>query len=71
MNSLFGQQGSWKGTSKITMMAVFEEQKTVLQPTQIGVRIQGRTLLVKNSSYEYRSTYLVACTSAISIAKMT
>jgi hypothetical protein len=27
MNSLFGQQGSWKGTSKITMMAVFEEQK--------------------------------------------
>jgi hypothetical protein len=44
---------------------------SVLQPTQIGVRIQGRTLLVKNSSYEYRSTYLVACTSAISIAKMT
>jgi hypothetical protein len=28
MNSLFGQQGSWKGTSKITMMAVFEEQKS-------------------------------------------
>jgi hypothetical protein len=27
MNSLFGQQGSWKGTSKITMMAVFEERK--------------------------------------------
>jgi hypothetical protein len=29
MNSLFGQQGSWKGTSKITMMAIFEEQKNV------------------------------------------
>jgi hypothetical protein len=27
MSSLFGQQGSWKGTSKITMMAVFEERK--------------------------------------------
>jgi hypothetical protein len=27
MNSLFGQQGSWKGTSKIIMMAVLEEQK--------------------------------------------
>ena len=27
MNSLFGQQESWKGTSKITMMDVFEEQK--------------------------------------------
>jgi hypothetical protein len=29
MNFLFGQQGSWKGTSKITMMAVFEERKKV------------------------------------------
>jgi hypothetical protein len=27
MNSLFGQQGSWKDTSKITMMAIFKEQK--------------------------------------------
>jgi hypothetical protein len=31
MNSLFGQQGSWKGTSKITMMAVFEEQKVPIR----------------------------------------
>jgi hypothetical protein len=30
MNSLFGQQGSWKGTSKITMMAAFEERKKAL-----------------------------------------
>jgi hypothetical protein len=29
MNSLFGQQGSWKGTSKITMMAIFKEKKTL------------------------------------------
>jgi hypothetical protein len=32
MNSLFGQQGSWKGTSKITMMAVFEERKKRADP---------------------------------------